>query len=104
MSTKRSPWFGKWHLGDEPEHYPTNQGFDEAEWSEGNPPWWGFHRGVKRTDSAGYVNMGAFAWGPGPENFPYDTGGIMRAKRGEKPKIVAHLERQQTGTAQASGQ
>ncbi len=81
--------FGKWHLGGEPEHYPTNQGFDEAKWSEGNPPWWGFHRGVKRTDSAGYVNMGAFAWGPGPENFPYDTGGILRAKRGETPKIVS---------------
>jgi arylsulfatase len=81
--------FGKWHLGGEEEHYPTNQGFDEATWSEGNPPWWGFHRGVKRTDNAGYVNMGAFAWSPGPENFPYDTGGIMRGKKGERPEMVA---------------
>ncbi len=81
--------FGKWHLGGEEEHYPTSQGFDEAEWSEGNPPWWGFHRDVKRTDNAGYVNMGAFAWAPGPEGFPYDTGGILRGKKGKKPEVVA---------------
>ena len=81
--------FGKWHLGDEPGMTPIEQGFDEAVWSEGNPPWWGFHRGVKRTDNAGYVNMGAFAWAPGPENFPYDTGGIMRGKKGQKAEMVA---------------
>jgi len=81
--------FGKWHLGGEPEHFPINQGFDEAVWSEGNPPWWGYHKGVKRTDNAGYVNIGALVWAPGPENFPYDTGGIMRGKKGEKPEMVA---------------
>ena len=81
--------FGKWHLGGEPEHYPTNQGFDEAVWSEGNPPWWGLNRNVKRTDNAGYVNIGAMVWAPGPENFPYDTGGIMRGKKNEKPEMVA---------------
>ena len=71
------------------EQMDTEQGFDEAVWSEGNPPWWGFHQGVKRTDNAGYVNMGAFAWAPGPEGFPYDTGGIMSGKKGEEPKMVA---------------
>ncbi len=81
--------FGKWHLGDDPGMTPIEQGYDEAVWSEGNPPWWGFHRGVKRTDSAGYVNMGAFAWAPGPEGFPYDTGGVMSGKKGEEPKMVA---------------
>jgi arylsulfatase len=81
--------FGKWHLGDDPGMTPIEQGFDEAVWSEGNPPWWGFHRGVKRTDNAGYVNMGAFAWAPGPEGFPYDTGGIMSGKKGEGPKMIA---------------
>ena len=59
--------FGKWHLGDDPGMTPIEQGFDEAVWSEGNPPWWGFHRGVKRTDNAGYVNIGAHA-------YPVDSG------------------------------
>ncbi len=81
--------FGKWHLGGEEEHFPTSQGFDEAVWSEGNPPWWGFHHGVKRTDNAGYVSIGSFVWAPGPERFPYDTGGIMRGKKGQKPEMVA---------------
>ncbi len=30
----RTAMFGKWHLGDEKEHFPTNQGFDEATWSD----------------------------------------------------------------------
>jgi arylsulfatase A-like enzyme len=81
--------FGKWHLGDDPGMTPIEQGFDEAVWSEGNPPWWGYNRNAKRTDNAGYVTMGAFQWGPGPENFPYDTGGIMSGKKGEEPKMVA---------------
>ena len=81
--------FGKWHLGDDPGMTPIEQGFDEAVWSEGNPPWWGFSPNAKRTDSAGYVNMGAFVWAPGPEGFPYDTGGIMSGKKGEEPKMVA---------------
>ena len=81
--------FGKWHLGDDPGQTPIEQGFDEAIWSEGNPPWWGLNPNAKRTDNAGYVNLGAFVWAPGPENFPYDTGGIMRGKKGEKPEIVA---------------
>ncbi len=77
------------HLGGEPEHYPINQGFDEAVWHEGNPPWWGFNRNVKRTDNAGYTDMGGLVWSPAPENFPYDTGGIMRGKKGEEPEMVA---------------
>jgi arylsulfatase len=80
--------FGKWHLGGEPEHYPTNQGFDEAVWSEGNPPWWGFNRNVKRTDNAGYTDMGGLVWSPAPENFAYDTGDILRGKKGKKPEKV----------------
>jgi arylsulfatase len=81
--------FGKWHIGGEPEHYPINQGFDEAVWSEGNPPWWGLNPSAKRTDNAGYTNMGGLVWSPAPENFAFDTGGIMRGKKGEKPQMVA---------------
>ncbi len=81
--------FGKWHIGGEEEHYPTNQGFDEAIWSEGNPPWWGFNPDAKRTDNAGYTDMGGLVWSPAPEGFYYDTGGIMQGKKGEKPNMVA---------------
>ncbi len=45
--------FGKWHLGDDEGMTPIEQGFDEAVWSEGNPPWWSFHKGVKGSDNAG---------------------------------------------------
>ncbi len=81
--------FGKWHLGDDPGMTPIEQGFDEAVWSEGNPPWWGYNKDVKASDKAGYVNMGAFTWAPGPEGFPYDTGGIMKGVRGEEPEMIA---------------
>jgi arylsulfatase len=81
--------FGKWHLGGDPEHSPINQGFDEAVWSEGNPPWWGFNRDVKRTDNAGYTDMGGMVWSPAPENFAYDTGDILRGEKGKKPQVAA---------------
>ncbi len=83
--------YGKWHMGgslDDPEYIPTNNGFDEAEWSEGNPLWWGYNRGVKPTDSAGYPTMSHFAWAPGPDAQPYDLGGVMRGTKGSTPEIV----------------
>jgi len=90
--------FGKWHLGGEVENYPISQGFDESVWSEGNPPWWGFNRNVKRTDNAGYTNMGGLVWSPAPEKFAYDTGGNMRGKKGEKPEMVAPFSLKQYNT------
>jgi arylsulfatase len=80
--------FGKWHMGGEKEHYPTNQGFDEAEWSEGNPPWWVNNKDASASDDIGGFTQRALMYSPGPENFPYYTGGVMRAKRGETPEIV----------------
>ena len=80
--------FGKWHLGNDAGMTPIEQGFDEAIWHEGNAPWWSLYHGVKGSDNAGYVNIGALFWAPGPENFPYDTGGILSGKKGEEPKVV----------------
>ena len=80
--------FGKWHMGGEEENLPTNQGFDEAEWSEGNPPWWVNNKNAKATDDVGGFTQRALMYSPGPENFPYDTGGVMRAKKGEEPTMV----------------
>jgi len=81
-------FFGKWHMGGEEEHYPINQGFYEAEWSEGNPPWWVNNKDAKATDEAGGLTQRALMDSPGPEKFPYDTGGVMRGKRGQKAEMV----------------
>ena len=80
--------FGKWHMGGNEEHYPTNQGFDEAEWSEGNPPWWVNNKNATKDDDIGGFTQRALMYSPGPENFPYDTGGVMRGKKGEDPEMV----------------
>ena len=81
-------FFGKWHMGGEQEHFPTSQGFDEAEWSEGNPPWWVNNRNAKATDDAGGFSNRALMNSPGPEGFPYDTGGVMRAVKGGEAELV----------------
>jgi arylsulfatase len=80
--------FGKWHMGGEEEHYPTSQGFDEAEWSEGNPPWWVNNNNATANDDIGGFTQRALMYSPGPEGFPYDTGGVMRAKKGEEAQLV----------------
>jgi arylsulfatase len=80
--------FGKWHMGGDEQHHPTNQGFDEAEWSEGNPPWWVNNKKASASDDIGGFTHRVLIESPGPENFPYDTGGVMRAKKGEEPELV----------------
>ena len=63
-------FFGKWHMGGEDQHHPTNQGFDEAEWSEGNPPWWIFNRNAKATDDVGGFTNRAFLNSPDQKTSP----------------------------------
>nr|WP_256369162.1 sulfatase-like hydrolase/transferase [Ruegeria sp. HKCCA0235A] len=81
-------FFGKWHLGDDDGNHPTEQGFDEAEWSEGNPPWWVNNKNASKDDDIGGFTQRALMHSPGPEGFPYDTGSVMRAKKGEEPEPV----------------
>ena len=81
-------FFGKWHMGGEDEHHPTSQGFDEAEWSEGNPPWWVNNADAKASDDIGGFTNRVLMNSPGPEGFPYDTGGVMRGRKGEEPELV----------------
>jgi len=91
-------FFGKWHLGGTEENYPTNQGFDEAEWSEGNPPFWVLNADAKSTDDVGGFSQRTFLYHPGPENFPYETGGVMKAKKGESMEIVYQLSMEKYNT------
>jgi len=91
--------FGKWHLGGEEEHHPTNHGFDEAVWSEGNPPWWVFNKDAKGSDDVGgFTQRGGMLQHPGPEGFPYFTGGVMQAKKGEKPQLVYEFSMEKYNT------
>jgi arylsulfatase len=78
--------FGKWHVGFGDQYAPTVHGFDEAEWSGGNPAVWIY--GAKGDDMAGHVNFRALNWLPKEPQTYYDEGGVLRAKKGEKPKMV----------------
>ena len=78
---------GKWHVGFGDQYAPTEHGFDEAEWSEGNPAVWMY--GLKGETMVGHVNSRAFNWAPkGPQTY-YDEGGVLRAKKGAKPELVS---------------
>ena len=63
--------FGKWHLGDTQDRYPTDQGFDE---------WYGIPRS---SDRAFWPDSNSFTPGSHPSAvFTH----VMSAKRGEKPR------------------
>jgi arylsulfatase len=66
--------FGKWHLGDSPGRYPTDQGFDE---------WYGV---PNSTDESYWPDNDLFREGAHPQaKFAH----VMQANRGEKPREVA---------------
>ena len=73
--------FGKWHLGDTPGRFPTNQGFDE---------WWGIPRSSDRS------------YWPDSASFQKDAGAhfmhVMTAKRDEKPKELEVFGRKKRAT------
>ena len=63
--------FGKWHLGDSPGRYPTDQGFDE---------WFGI---PNSSDESYWPDNGLFRPGVHPQvKYEY----VMEAKRGQQPK------------------
>ena len=62
--------FGKWHLGDAPGRYPTDQGFDT---------WWGF---PFSTNVAGYTTQVGFD--PEAANVPH----LMEGERGQDVRQV----------------
>ena len=78
--------FGKWHVGFGDQYAPTEHGFDEAQWSEGNPAVWIY--GLKGDDMVGHINSRALNWAPKDPQTYYDEGGVLRAKKGQKPELV----------------
>lgn len=78
--------YGKWHVGFGDEYAPTEHGFDEAQWSEGNPaPWL---QGSDPNEMTGHANFGALAWSSKDLPAYYDEGGVLRAVKGEKPEMA----------------
>lgn len=75
--------FGKWHLGDTPGRFPTDQGFDE---------WMGLPRS---SDQAFWPDSDQFKPGVHPRVKPTR---IMTAKRGETPKEGAVFDRAKRAT------
>jgi len=81
--------FGKWHVGFGDEYAPTAHGFDEAVWSEGNPaPWIQADMDMDGSQMVGHVNMRALVTGPPNLRGYYDNGGVLKAKKGQKPEIL----------------
>jgi len=72
--------YGKWHLGNSPGRYPTNQGFDE---------WWGI---ANSTDEANWVDNDRV-----PEDVTalLDLGVVVESRRGEAPVRVKAFDRAQ---------
>ena len=89
MAGYNTAMFGKWHIGFGAEYAPTEHGFDEAVWTEGNPVAW-----VQDSDEqemAGHMNVGAYLWGPKEMKAFYMEDGVYSAKKGEKPQVVDEL-------------
>ncbi|GMR18567.1 MAG: arylsulfatase [Gammaproteobacteria bacterium] len=81
--------FGKWHVGFGDEYAPTRHGFDEAVWSDGNPaPWLQADKDLDGSEMVGHVNLRALLRAPRNLGGYYDTGGVMKAKKGEIPQMV----------------
>ncbi len=81
--------FGKWHVGFGDEYAPTYHGFDEAIWSDGNPaPWLHLNEDMDGLQMSGHVNMRSMIYAPKNLRGYYDTGGVMKAKKGEVPEML----------------
>ncbi len=87
--------FGKWHMGENPENQPTNQGFDYAFYTMYNGGAWPW------TENANYFDPENETIGEIPyeldmpkdyeEQFGIKVNGIMESYKGEKPKEIAPL-------------
>lgn len=91
----RTAMFGKWHLGERPEHQPTSQGFDYALYTmyNGGPwPWMENSRyyGVEN-ETIGEVPYQLDVPRDYEARFGIKLHGIMEGRKGETPREIAEL-------------
>jgi len=87
--------FGKWHLGDQDEHQPTNQGFDYAFYTLVNGGVWPWKENAHFFD-ADNETVGEIPYVQDvPKDYASEFGirvhGILESRKGEKPREVAAL-------------
>lgn len=87
--------FGKWHLGEQNEHQPTNQGFDYAFYTLYNGGVWPWAENADYFDPEN-VTIGEIPYQmDSPKDYTDQFGieihGILESRKGEKPKEVAPL-------------
>lgn len=87
--------FGKWHLGEKPEHQPTNQGFDYAFYTLVNGGVWPWRENAEYFDATNET-VGEIPYELDmPKNYTEEFGielrGILESRKGEEPHEVAEL-------------
>jgi len=91
----RTAMFGKWHLGEMPEHQPTNQGFDYAFYTLFNGGAWPWMDNAEHYDSSNEV-IGDIPYSLDvPQDYEARYGiqihGIQESYKGKEPREVAKL-------------
>jgi arylsulfatase len=87
--------FGKWHMGEKPEHQPTSQGFDYALYTMYNGGPWPWKENAQYYDATnetiGEVPYELDMPQDYEERFDIKLNGIMESRKGEKPHQIAEL-------------
>ena len=87
--------YGKWHMGESPEHQPTNQGFDYAFYSLYNGGVWPWSENLnyydKENETIGEIPYQLDMPKDYEEQFDIKIHGIQESRKGEKPKEVGKL-------------
>ena len=91
----RTAMFGKWHMGEQPQHQPTNQGFDYALYTMFNGGVWPWSENADYYDPENET-IGEVPYTLDmPKNYEQQTGivihGIQESRKGEKPREIGKL-------------
>ena len=90
----RTAMYGKWHLGENPENQPTNQGFDYAFYTlyNGGPwPWAENAEYFSRNEVVGETPFELDIPTDYEQRYGIPIHGIMESRKGEQPREVAEL-------------
>lgn len=91
----RTAMFGKWHMGENPENQPTNQGFDYALYTLYNGGPWPWMENSAYYDPAN-ITIGEVPYeldipGDYQQRFDIPLHGILESRKGESPRELAKL-------------